>query len=341
MNRLFYRVLAVAAALLLNCTILSGFVQEQMTVEVSTLSLKYDHAAGGSWIPADAVRWEGERPFLYTVEEGFGLTAGLWAGKTSTAVIAQEEDRLLVPSQDDKDCILYASRPFAQGERVKEEISLETASDQLLLWLPPEAEVSLEGESASGDGGAYWLVENDQVSQPFFQERELVKLVPGEFRSQGKLVSLKEWRDFLDALPWLALGAVLTAGSLVLALLAALSLGQPKQRKAALLFGVGSAVFLAALLWLVNWVDLPSSLLPAENLLDLSHYQELFDWVKEGLGAFAGSGSCGELLDYTVRQQTLGWAVLAGGWGALLCCVAACVVGKALRRRAPNARHMR
>ena len=313
MNKLFCRTLTAAAAVLLNCTILSGFFQAQMTVEVSTISLKYDHAAGGSWIPADAVRWEEGLPFLYTVEEGFGLTAGLWAGKTSTAVMAQEEDRLLVPSLDDKKCILYASRPFVQGERVKESSSLETAADQLLLWLPPEAEVSLEGETASGAGGTYWLWEESQVSQPFFQQRELAKRVPEEVRSQGKLVSLKELRAFLDALPWLALGAVLAAGSLVMALLLALCLGTAKRRKTVLFLGAGWVVFLAALLWLVSWVDLPSSLLPVENLLDLGHYRDLLSWAKEGLQAFSGSASCGSLLGYMERQQLLGGCLLGAG----------------------------
>ena len=324
MNKLFYRVLVVVTVLLLDCTILSGFVQEQMTVEVSTVSLKYDHAAGGSWIPADAVRWEGESPFLYTVEEGFGLTAGHWAGKTFTAVMDQdqEEDRVLIPSQDDSDCILYASRPFAQGERVMEESSLETASDQILLWLPLVGDASFEGESASGDGGTYWLVEYDQVSQPFFQERELAKLVPEEFRSQGKLVSMKDFRAFLDALPWISLAVVLVAGSLVGSVLLALSLGAPKGRKTALICGTGCGTFLVVLLWLVSWLDLPSSLLSVENLFDLNHYGELFTWVKNGLAAFESGSACGEFLRYVQEQQAAGWGVLAVGGILLMAAVA-------------------
>lgn len=79
MNKAFLRGLVVAAVLLINCTLLSGFIERQMTVPVRECSPRYDASVGSQRIPADAIRWEDGQSFLYAIQEGQGLTAGLWA----------------------------------------------------------------------------------------------------------------------------------------------------------------------------------------------------------------------------------------------------------------------
>ena len=54
MNKAFLRGLVVAAVLLINCTLLSGFIERQMTVPVRECSPRYDNAVGSPRIPADS-----------------------------------------------------------------------------------------------------------------------------------------------------------------------------------------------------------------------------------------------------------------------------------------------
>ena len=90
MNKAFLRGLVVAAVLLINCTLLSGFIERQMTVPVRECSPRYDNAVGSQRIPADAIRWEDGQSFLYAIQEGQGLTAGLWAKRVPVNVMGIE-----------------------------------------------------------------------------------------------------------------------------------------------------------------------------------------------------------------------------------------------------------
>lgn len=52
MNKAFLRGLVVAAVLLINCTLLSGFIERQMTVPVRECSPRYDNAVGSQRMSA-------------------------------------------------------------------------------------------------------------------------------------------------------------------------------------------------------------------------------------------------------------------------------------------------
>ena len=118
MNKAFLRGLVVAAVLLINCTLLSGFIERQMTVPVRECSPRYDAAVGSQRIPADAIRWEDGQSFLYAIQEGQGLTAGLWAKRVPVNVIGTEGASAFVMEDESQAYVLYGSRPFQDGERV-------------------------------------------------------------------------------------------------------------------------------------------------------------------------------------------------------------------------------
>ena len=118
MNKAFLRGLVVAAVLLINCTLLSGFIERQMTVPVRECSPRYDVAVGSQRIPADAIRWEDGQSFLYAIQEGQGLTAGLWAKRVPVNVIGTEGAAAFVMEDESQAYVLYGSRPFQDGERV-------------------------------------------------------------------------------------------------------------------------------------------------------------------------------------------------------------------------------
>ena len=64
-------------------------------------------------------------------------------------------------------------------------------------------------------------------------------------------------------------------------------------------------------------IQLPSSLLPAENLLDFSHYREIFSQIAAGLKAFPQDDTCAQTLETLTGNARLCLGTLIG-FGALL-----------------------
>ena len=155
MNKAFLRGLVVAAVLLINCTLLSGFIERQMTVPVRECSPRYDNAVGSQRIPADAIRWEDGQSFLYAIQEGQGLTAGLWAKRVPVNVMGIEGAAAFVMEDESQAYVLYGSRPFQDGERVLPVEEGQAQPDTLLLWMPAGASPLEEGAAVPlGEGEA-------------------------------------------------------------------------------------------------------------------------------------------------------------------------------------------
>ena len=218
MNKAFLRGLVVAAVLLINCTLLSGFIERQMTVPVRECSPRYDASVGSQRIPADAIRWEDGQSFLYAIQEGQGLTAGLWAKRVPVNVIGTEGAAAFVMEDESQAYVLYGSRPFQDGERVLPVEEGRAQPDTLLLWMPAGASPLEEGAAIPlGEGEA--ILYSREVMQPFLAERELAQLVPEELRAQSAVISCQELETLLNGLPWLAGAALLALATLLLAIL--------------------------------------------------------------------------------------------------------------------------
>lgn len=205
MNKAFLRGLVVAAVLLINCTLLSGFIERQMTVPVRECSPRYDNAVGSQRIPADAIRWEDGQSFLYAIQEGQGLTAGLWAKRVPVNVIGTEGAAAFVMEDESQAYVLYGSRPFQDGERVLPVEEGRAQPDTLLLWVPAGASPLEEG-AAVPLGEREAILYSREVMQPFLAERELAQLAPEELRAQSTVISCQELEKLLNGLPWLAGG---------------------------------------------------------------------------------------------------------------------------------------
>ena len=81
-------------------------------------------------------------------------------------------------------------------------------------------------------------------------------------------------------------------------------------------------------------LQLPSSLLPAENLLDFSHYRETFSQIVAGLKAFPQDAACAQTLETLTGNARLCLGALAG-FGAIL--VLLLILSFALKHRKPPA----
>ena len=329
MNKVFLRGLVVAAVLLINCTLLSGFIERQMTVPVRECSPRYDNAVGSQRIPADAIRWEDGQSFLYAIQEGQGLTAGLWAKRVPVNVMGIEGTAAFVMEDESQEYVLYGSRPFQDGERVLPVEEGQAQPDTLLLWMPAGASPLEQGVTIPlGEGEA--TLYSREVTQPFLAERELAQLVPEELRAQSAVISCQELEKLLNGLPWLAGAALLMLATLLLAILFCAALGRGKRWPWYLGCGVGCFLAWVGLVLVLGRTQLPSSLLPTGNIFAWGHYSNLFRLAEEGLAAFAENARCAELLNLLGQRQREAMLLLAGG--AALLCLLLVTVGMYLRR---------
>ena len=170
MNKAFLRGLVVAAVLLINCTLLSGFIERQMTVPVRECSPRYDAAVGSQRIPADAICWEDGQSFLYAIQEGQGLTAGLWAKRVPVNVIGTEGAAAFVMEDESQAYVLYGSRPFQDGERVLPVEEGQAQPDTLLLWMRRGVPLG-GGRCPVPLGEREATLYSREVMQPFLAER--------------------------------------------------------------------------------------------------------------------------------------------------------------------------
>ena len=150
------------------------------------------------------------------------------------------------------------------------------------------------------------------MTQPFLKEREVSQLFGTG--AQAQLFSLREVQDFAAALPLLSLAGALVVATLCCAV--GFCLAFPNKLRA--LFWAGGCVLLWAGLWLLlGRIQLPSSLLPAENLLDFSHYRETFSQIVAGLKAFPQDAACARTLEALTGNARLCLGALIG-FGVIL-----------------------
>ena len=213
--------------------------------------------------------------------------------------------------------MLYAARPLYDGAAV-EKLSAAPAADTYLMWAPEGRELALEGESSQGADGMFWLLPQEAASQPFVADSELDAMAGNEGRTACRIFSFQELSAFSAALPWLAFAAVLVLASLVLCVLFCLLRGKLPDRKYTAALGGGCVLLWGGLFLLLGQLELPSSVLPQENIFDLEHYRQYLTMAREGLKAFSADSSCAQLLSHMDNCQRVAVLVLAAGTAALL-----------------------
>ena len=171
------------------------------------------------------------------------------------------------------------------------------------------------------------------ASQPFVTDSELDALAGDEARTVCRLFSFQELSAFSAALPWLAFAAVLALAPLVLCGLFCLLRGKLPGRKYAAAFGGGCVLLWGGLFLLLGQLELPSSVLPQENIFDLGHYRQYLTMAREGLKAFSAVPACAQLLSYMDSCQRAAVLVFAAGAAVLLFGSAAAALAARKKRR--------
>ena len=317
-KRGFIFALLLVSTVLVECTILSGYISRQMTIEVTTAAGTYDSEFAATCLPLSAFRQEEGETVLYVVEEGSGLTPGLRVKRIPADLFHQDQSYGYTTADSAATYVLYAARPLYDGAAVEKLSVAAPAADTYLMWAPEGMELALEGESSQGADGMFWLLPQEAASQPFVTDSELDALAGNEGRTACRLFSFQELSAFSAALPWLAFAAVLVLASLVLCSLFCLLRGKLSNRKYTAALGGGCVLLWGGLFLLLGQLELPSCVLPQENIFDLEHYRQYLTMAREGLKAFSANSSCAQLLSHMDNCQRVAVLVLAAGTAALL-----------------------
>lgn len=290
MKRKVLCVFSLILFLLIFCTFLSQKIEVEMLTQVELKTINGSKIyMGDISLPIDALFRDEFQVHLYEVVEGTGWESGTRIQEIDNKIYTVDEENqkvTLSPGQDYQ-FVLTASRQPSYGELVEIIEEPEITPDTYLVYYPsgvPEYEVIPEGyELLSQDENAL-LLAVEKGTFPHFEHRaknELCEIAASDMR----VFSLTEVEDFLMQLPMLAMLAMLLIVPVMLWAAACIFSVRDRSRIIVLLNTILIILTLCLLPQLLEKINLPASLLPSENILDVSHYRTtfgvIFDIVEE------------------------------------------------------------
>lgn len=288
--------------LLVVCTMLSAKIEEEMSTLVKVEKRTSSRQTGRSMtINIRAVYTDSEGDHLYEVREGEGWDNGLRTYDVPGFGINMVDGVATLYGPRDYVFVRAASRQPRDGELATIVEEFETGKDTYLYYykhgiptewdLPPYLTVIAQSENAL-------LMENSEGTFPFLPH--LAKTWTVTTDMANRVFSLSEVCLFLNELPKVTLAFTLFGMGLILLLISFLLLNDRK-----LLYGNTVAIVTMTGLWglVLSKIDLPASLLPSSNILDLEYYKNEMILIGEELECMAGqSYNISELMN-DIQQQ--------------------------------------
>lgn len=332
----------------LVCTMLSYRVEEWMVPWIDPIEYKTDEETLEQYLPLDTLVYEEEKPALYEIVEGTGWESGKQVKAVSAERYAIAPDRVVLYINYGYPYLHYTSKEFRDLDVIRLTTDVtERGEDHWLLtepYQPERLQRAIEVEAQSNEAALFSVAGARLPYLPARAKNELLfweRDLPDDVTSAWGIYSLAEVEKMLAALPLLGVllaGMLLSVGLWVLSCF--LSKNASKNR-AALLSNLGiCAALLAALPFLLNAIDLPSSLLPQMNIFDVAHYQTEFREIFANLTGLADAGSqtAAAVLESAAQARLLCiGCVLLGA--ALLAAVVFAEIFIARKRGAPKGRH--
>lgn len=303
--------------LLVFCTFVSQKIEAEMLTEVKVKEIK------GSlmWnqdikLSACVLFREGKTQF-FELQEGTGWESSLRVSEIPESIyqVWEELGQEIVSMKGggDHTFIYSASRVPRNGEQVKIFKKMTTAEDTYLAVYPfglPEYDKLPNNVTLTAQSDTALLLSMGRAEEPFMEHS--VKggiLAPLKDDWQWRVFSLRAAEDFLGQLPLLA---VLLLILLIPGILWAVSCILLRRSKTCLLINAAIALILLCCLPFVLWaIDLPASLLPADNILDFGHYSGEFSMILDSLRTLGGAGQ--HTLNLATQTGAQSILILTGG----------------------------
>lgn len=299
--------------LLVICTILSDSVERQMTVKVQVLETQITMSEGELVLkPYSAeILSNGD---LYEAGEGSEWETGLRAHVIPPEFYITEKDQVLLATNPrDGETILYRTKELFPGTLVQKAVPYQ-GKEGLYLTLSKEKKPQLFSMTGK---------------EPYMEnlQKEELGLLPEE-----RLYSMTEMENLSRTFLLLGLLVVLLVSTLLIWIYSWKLSGNVKKNKILLLVNGGVlSLILLGIYKLAETIQMPSSLLPKENILDFGHYKETFGQILGALEQLqqVGNAEAGQILESFQQNLQLGCLVTVLG---ILACCAFVIVGKFINR---------
>lgn len=325
MKRKVLCVFSLLGYLLLFCSLFAPMAQREMAllVEVEPIS-------GNSYrnvtLSCYSVQW-GDQTGLFQVVEGTGWNAGDRVDVISEQYYRIEKDfftqkasHVTLHPGTDYNLIVTASRMPQAGDSVEVVKPTEHRGEKLIVCTPAgftktaplPNNFTVLSESEKG-----LLLDTIGIKMPYL-EHLMLQSVESRLEADGmRVYSYTDAKTFMAQFPLIALmlglllsGIVLWGGTCLLT---------KKERPKHLLWVNMGATGLTLLLMLplTKWIDLPASLMPSKNILDIGHYAREFSNI------FTTVESVG---DQSLQQFGLWMAIASAAIVLVLAALSAAVV---------------
>ena len=306
MKKTFFCVFFLIFLTLITCTVLSVKIEEEMTLEVIGYEKRESYDA---FIPPkDMLFTDEEGSHLYEVYQGTGWESGLRAREISLYGGSFNVDRNYIVARG-------ASRQPVYGERADLYDGKDTGPSTYVAYYPEG--IPEENQYLSQ---AVILEQSDHVLL-LYQENGIFPFT--ENRAKGGMVQLEGpgWRVYsLDALeqlmnhvPHAMIAIALVFAVAILGILTCILMCTGGRNKWLIMTNFVLIAFaLIALGQVLKLIDFPASMLPSENIFNISHYQTELAEIYSALEQLGSNTTKTyvELRDYALQK---GYGILKFG----------------------------
>lgn len=301
--------------LLLICTILSSSIERQMTVKVQVLKPTPSMLEMNApmQVYSSEILSGGN---LYESAEGSEWESGFRAEIVPPELYITEGNEIMLSPEDAglSEKILYRTKELFPGAVVQKIMPIQ-GKEGLYLTLSPKKEPQLSSMTGK---------------EPYMEnlQKEELGLLPEE-----RLYNMTELENFSNMFLFLGLLLASLASTLFIWIYSwKLSKNVRKHKTPLLVNGGVLTLLLLGIYKLTAALQLPSSLLPKENILDLEHYRETFGKILEALRHLQQSGNvqAGEIINNFQQNLWLGCSVIILG---VFLCVIFIIIENRIRKK--------
>lgn len=322
MKRKVLCVFSLILFLLIFCTFLSMKIEVEMLTQVELKTINGSKIYFGNIeLPISVLFKDEYQSHLYEVVEGTGWESGMRIQEIASQQYQVSEESQLVtlsPGQD-YSFVLTASRQPSYGELVEIVEDTQTAPDTYLVYYPtgvPEYEGIPESYELLSQSENALLLEVEKGTFPYFEHRaknELREIATPDMR----VFSLTAVEDFLSQLPLLTAVALLLILPVMLWAASCVFSGWEKGKGVVWLNIALIVLALCVLPQLLEQINLPASLLPSENILDVSYYRTTFGVIFDIFEELEMVSSM-KMKEAAISQVVGIWRISGGVTGVLI-----------------------
>lgn len=322
MKRKVLCVFSLILFLLIFCTFLSMKIEVEMLTQVEVKTINGSKIYFGNIeLPISVLFKDEYQSHLYEVVEGTGWESGMRIQEIASQQYQVSEESQLVtlsPGQD-YSFALTASRQPSYGELVEIVEDTQTAPDTYLVYYPtgvPEYEGIPESYELLSQSENALLLEVEKGTFPYFEHRaknELREIATPDMR----VFSLTAVEDFLSQLPLLTAVALLLILPVMLWAASCVFSGWEKGKGVVWLNIALIVLTLCVLPQVLEQIDLPASLLPSDNILDVSYYRTTFGVIFDIFEELEMVSSM-KMKEAAISQVVGVWRISGGVTGVLI-----------------------